>query len=116
SGIQQFGIWAWNTVRFNFGKSFVTRAPALDGLRRGLPVTVELVLFAWLLSIVLGISLGVISAVMRGGPVDYTARLVGIVGLSVPDFLAATFFILGASLYFHWSAPPGYRGIFTAPG
>jgi peptide/nickel transport system permease protein len=115
SGIQQFGIWVSKTLRFDFGKSFVTGAPAIDGLRRGLPVTLELVIIAWAISVIFGVSLGVLSAVMRGGPIDYGARLVGIVGLSIPDFLAATFFILAASLWFHWSAPPGFKGFFTSP-
>lgn len=111
----QARIWAVNALQGDFGDSFITGTPAVNGLRRGLPVTLEIVGIAWTLSIVIGVSMGVISAVTRGGAVDYGARFIGIIGLSTPDFLAATLFILSASLWFNWSAPPGYEKLWDDP-
>ncbi len=116
SALVQFRIWVLGTLQGDFGDSFLTGTPAIDGLKRGLPVTTELVIVAWTLSIVIGVSMGVISAVTQGRAPDYIARFIAIIGISSPDFLTATLFILGASIWFNWSAPPGYAKFWVDPG
>jgi peptide/nickel transport system permease protein len=50
----------------------------------------------------MAVPLGVLAAVRRGGPIEIASRLVGLIGLSLPNFWLATMLILVASLYFNW--------------
>ncbi len=111
----QFVHWFGNVVRGNFGRSFISQQPVVQGLLRGLPVTVQLCLMAWFIALVLGASMGTIAAMNTGKVIDYFARLVAITGLSVPDFLAATLFILFTSLFLHWAPPIGFVPFFVSP-
>lgn len=112
---EQFRIWVVALAHLDFGRSFVTDGSALTQLRRHLPITLELVLVAWTLSIVIGVTLGSIAAAAQGTVIDYISRMISIIGLSIPDFLGGTFFILVASLWFNWAAPPIYASLFSDP-
>jgi peptide/nickel transport system permease protein len=68
-----------------------------------LPTTIELAFLSVLLSSAIAIPLGVICAVSRNGWVDFVARLLGLAGLSVPNFWLATMLIIFASFTFQWS-------------
>lgn len=107
--------WYKGIFQGDFGISFVTRAPVVDGLIDSIPVTVELVIFAWTISLFLGISIGTISALKPNTPVDYLARMVSIFGLSVPEFVLATVIILVLSKYIGWLPPIGYHSFFEDP-
>ena len=112
---EQFVRWFGGIVRGDFGNSFITHGPAVEGLKRGLPATAELVILAWVFSLVLGISTGVTASVVSGSLLDYFARFVAIAGLSIPSFLTGTLFILGMSLVFAWAAPFGYSSPWESP-
>ena len=107
--------WYKGIFQGDFGISFVTRAPVVDGLIDSIPVTVELVIFAWVISLFLGITIGTISALKPNTPVDYIARLISIFGLSVPEFVLATVIILVLSKYIGWLPPIGYHSFFDNP-
>lgn len=70
-----------------------------------LPVTLELATISLVLAAVISIPLGVFSAVRRNSWLDYLARLVAIVGLSVPNFVVAVVLLLGISILWGWSPP-----------
>ena len=63
-----------------------TRRPVRDDLRQLLPATIELTATAPLLTIVLGVPLGLHSALKRGSAVDHLARFLAIGGVSMPIF------------------------------
>ncbi len=107
--------WYKGIFHGDFGISFVTRAPVVDGLIDSIPVTVELVIFAWTISLFLGITIGTISALKPNTPIDYIARLISIFGLSVPEFVLATVIILVLSKYIGWLPPIGYHSFFDNP-
>lgn len=107
--------WYKGIFQGDFGISFVTRAPVVDGLIDSIPVTVELVIFAWTISLFLGITIGTISALKPNTPVDYMARMVSIFGLSVPEFVLATVIILVLSKYIGWLPPIGYHSFLESP-
>jgi peptide/nickel transport system permease protein len=75
--------------RLDFGKSFTSRKPVKEDLKRYLPATIELGLYAFLLATVIGVPLGVTSAVKRDTFVDHVARFVSISGLALPVFWLA---------------------------
>jgi len=63
-----------------------TRRPVTDDLREFLPATIELTLTAFVLTVLIGIPLGMLSAVKRGSLVDHSSRIFSIAGVSMPVF------------------------------
>ena len=73
---EQYGIYLWNVLHGDLGRSITTKQPVVQDLRRHLPATIELAVAAMAISIVVGIPLGVIAAARRDGFVDQIARVV----------------------------------------
>jgi peptide/nickel transport system permease protein len=99
----QYLKWMGGILQGNLGTSFRTGQDVLPLIAARLPTTLELAFLAVLFSTVIAIPLGVISALMRNGWADFCARLLGLIGLSVPNFWLATILILVASFQFRWS-------------
>ncbi|CAA9546470.1 MAG: Oligopeptide transport system permease protein OppB [uncultured Thermomicrobiales bacterium] len=89
----QYGLWLRNAVQGDLGTSFRTQTSVTDEIVRRCRVTIELTVFATLLSLIVGIPLGVYAGLRRNGPGDIGTRLVALVGLSVPDFVLGTLLI-----------------------
>jgi peptide/nickel transport system permease protein len=86
---QQYLTYVGEVLHLDFGMSFTTRRPVAQDLQRFLPATVELGLYAFVISTVIGIPLGVLSAVKRDQWPDHIARFVSISGLALPVFWLA---------------------------
>ncbi len=86
---QQYVTYVQGLVRLDLGESFSSRRPVVEDLKRYLPATIELSLGAFILSSVIGIPLGVVSAVQRDKWPDHIARFVSISGLALPVFWLA---------------------------
>lgn len=71
----------------DLGQSLLTRRPVAEDLRRKIPATAELALAATLMSVPVGVTLGIVSAVRRGRLADQLSRVIAIGGVSSPDFL-----------------------------
>ena len=99
----QYVRWMGGILQGNLGTSFRTGQEILPLLATRLPTTLELAFLSVLLSSAIAIPLGVISALSRNGWTDFTARLLGLIGLSIPNFWLATILILVASFQFRWS-------------
>jgi peptide/nickel transport system permease protein len=74
-----------------------------------LPVTLELTLLALLMSVVISIPLGVLSAARRRGAANVASTGIGLLGISVPDFWLGVMLILLFSKQLDWLPPSGYR-------
>lgn len=98
----QYLHWLADVLRGDFGYSFRSRLPVTQLLRRSLPITIELAALAMLTSAVVALPLGIVSAVKRNTPTDVLARLLGLVGLSMPSFWLAVLLILISATYFRW--------------
>ncbi|ONI84131.1 ABC transporter permease [Actinosynnema sp. ALI-1.44] len=85
----QYGLWAGNVVQGDFGTSFVYRQPVTDLMGPRLGVTLTLVAMAAVLFVLLGVSLGVVSALKRGTVVDSVITGVTTFLNSVPSFVIA---------------------------
>lgn len=73
----------------NWGVSWRTRQPVLKDIQAALPATLELVILAFIIAIVLGVPLGAIAALKRNTWVDHVIRVVSVIGASVPVFWLA---------------------------
>ena len=110
--------WRWvNGILFHgdFGFSLRNTEPVSDIVLRALPVTLELVFLGLLIAVVIGVPLGVISAVKRDSAYDVAARVGGLVGVSIPSFWLATLLLLFTSRAFGWVPPINYISPFDDP-
>ncbi|MCC6173946.1 MAG: ABC transporter permease [Chloroflexi bacterium] len=94
---EQYLTWIGGLLTGNLGQSIRTSRPILPDILARLPVTFQLTTMAMLLSLVIAIPLGVLSAVRRYTPTDSTVRVVGLLGLSIPNFWLATMMVLAVS-------------------
>lgn len=104
----QYFTWLGDILRGDLGVSLRTGQPIVENLAGKLPITLELAVLSVLLSLVLAIPLGIISALRRNSIIDFIVRIMGTIGLSLPSFWLATMLILIASVYFRWGAPLVY--------
>jgi peptide/nickel transport system permease protein len=104
----QYVKWMAHLLQGDPGKSLRSGKPVGELLWRALPITAELALLAMLMATVVAIPLGVISAVKRDTPLDFVARVAGLIGLSLPGFWIATLLLLFTSRAFHWVPPIRY--------
>jgi peptide/nickel transport system permease protein len=98
----QYFVWIGAVLRGDLGSSLRTSEPVAGILLSRLPITIELAFLSVVISVAMAVPLGVLAAVRRGGPIEIASRLVGLIGLSLPNFWLATMLILVASLYFNW--------------
>ncbi len=90
----QYGIYVTNIFLGDFGNSVLTRRPVTEHIWERLPATVELGFVAMFLSVLIGVPLGVYSAVRRGGVADSAARVFAVLGQSMPTFWLGLMLIL----------------------
>lgn len=99
-------------VTGDWGKSILSRRPVLEDLQTYWPATLELVLVAMVIATAVGVPLGVLSAVRADRPSDQVARIVSLLGVSVPAFWLAVLLQLFFALRLGWlpasgRLPPG---------
>jgi peptide/nickel transport system permease protein len=105
----QYAIYVRNIAAGDFGNSILTRRPVVEHLWERLPATVELGLCAMLLSVLIGVPLGMYAAVRRGRPMDTAARTFAVLGQSMPAFWLGLMLILLFGVVLGW-LPAGGRG------
>jgi peptide/nickel transport system permease protein len=111
----QFLRWISSVVQGDLGVSLRTGQPVLSLLGQRLLITAELTLLAVLISWMVAIPLGILSAVRRNSFFDLIAHFLGLVGLSVPNFWLATMLLLVTSLYLRWQPSPLWVSPFVDP-
>ncbi|HZU12221.1 MAG TPA: ABC transporter permease [Chloroflexota bacterium] len=95
----QYLIYMDHLLHGDFGQSISSRRPVLSDFLDYFPATVELTLYAMLMALVVGIPLGVLSAVWRGGWLDHFTRVTSLFGVSIPLFWLGLLFQL---IFFGW--------------
>jgi len=113
--VVQYVNWAGAALKGDLGVSYWAKNSVRDELASRLPVTLELALAAPLLALLLGVPLGVISAVRQNTPVDHLARAVSITGLAVPHFWLGILIILLLANAFGWVSPLRYADLWQDP-
>ncbi|HEY7142121.1 MAG TPA: ABC transporter permease [Methylomirabilota bacterium] len=98
----QYALWLGNMLQGNFGWSFRTGQPVAALIVSRLPITIELALLAVLSVSCVAIPLGVAASVSRSVRVRTLVQILGVLGLSLPNFWIAILLIIGASSLFGW--------------
>lgn len=112
---EQYWRWMSGVVQGDFGFSLRNTEPVSNVVLDALPVTLELCVLGLLIAVLVGVPLGVISAVRRDRAHDYAARVGGLIGLSIPSFWLATLLLLFTSRAFGWVPPLNYISPFDDP-
>lgn len=113
--IQQWWSWATGILRGDFGSSIVGNRPVGDELKRRIPASIQLGLMAMLVSLIVALPVGVMSAVRQDSGVDYATRSFSIAMLALPSFFVATIVIAVAARAFNYSFPVFYKDIWKSP-
>ncbi|MCZ6867401.1 MAG: ABC transporter permease [Chloroflexi bacterium] len=105
--IQQYGIFLRNMLRGNFGDSIKERRPVIDVIVERTPATLQLGAVAFALSLVVGIPLGIFSAVRRGSILDQFGKLVSLIGQAAPSFWLGIVLMFIFAVKLEWVPPSG---------
>ena len=112
----QYVEWISGIVlRGDLGNSYWTRQPIVEEFVRRFPVTLELAALTILVSVVMGILVGIVSAVRQDTLSDYVGRVIAIWALSVPYFGLAVLVVVLPSIYFKWTPVWTYVPFTTDP-
>ena len=95
----QYLHWAWNALRGDLGQSYIRHEPVAQLIAERLPSTLELAGAALVLSVVLGVGLGIFAALKRNTPIDGLVMVVSLGGVSIPSFAFALLLILVFSVF-----------------
>lgn len=112
---EQFFAWIWGVLRLDLGNSPWTGKPIVSELVSRIPLSLELVVLGVVLSALLGIPAGVISAVRQESVVDYMVRVIAYFGQATPVFWLGIIAIIFMVNFFHWLPPLGYVDFFEDP-
>jgi ABC-type dipeptide/oligopeptide/nickel transport system permease component len=109
--IVQYGDFLADIVRADFGKSPIIGRPAREILFERLPATLQLASAAFVLSIVVGVPLGIVSAVKRDTFIDTFGKFFAVLGIAAPSFWVAIMGILLFGAILGWLPTFGRGGI-----
>lgn len=108
----QFFYYIWDVLHGDFGTSLLTARPVVDDLIRRFPATLELATLGTIMGVTLGVPLGVLAAVNKGSWFDQIARVVALVGYSMPIFWLGLMGLLVFYGILGWVGGPGRVDIF----
>ncbi|MBN1189834.1 MAG: ABC transporter permease [Dehalococcoidales bacterium] len=110
--VVQYGDWISHVVRGDLGVSILERVPVTEQLKRRVPITLHLGVLAFLISIIIGIPLGVVSAIRRGKWIDTLFTTLANVGITVPVFWLGVILMYFFGLHLRWLPIMGYTSPF----
>jgi peptide/nickel transport system permease protein len=109
----QYISWLGGVLHGDFGDSIIQKEPVTREIFKRLPITAYLGVLAFVLSIIIGIPAGVISAIRRGGWLDNIVTFLANIGITVPVFWLAILLVYVLSLKLGWLPVFGYTSPFT---
>jgi len=107
----QYVRFLGSLVRGDLGSSMITGSSIRDQVIHALPYTLELTVLAILIGTLLGIPIGVYTAIRRNRMADYIGRVLSLTGLSVPAFYLGILLILLLAIQFQWLPATGGGGM-----
>lgn len=108
---KQFAAYASGVLRGDLGTSFITGRPIARDIAERFPKTLELACAAMLLAVVLGISVGVLTAAYPGGWLDRLTLAFTYLGISFPVYWVGLILILVFAMILRWLPPSGTGGL-----
>ena len=113
--VVQYADWIWGLLRGDLGTALYYRTPVTDHLGPRVPLTMEMAFLAAIISFILAVPLGIISAIKQDSIVDYAARVFSFTGISIPTFVTGLLVIYFLVRLFHYFPPLGYASPWEDP-
>lgn len=104
---KQYLLWIWDAMHGDLGRSFTFRRSVTDLILERYPITVQLAVSGWLISMAVGIPAGIISAVKQYTKTDYITTIVALAGVSMPVFWQGIMLILIFAFVLGWLPSSG---------
>ena len=92
----------------DLGTSYVTRQPVTDEILQRFPATLKLSALSVLLAVIIGISVGIISATRQYSFIDQFATSISMIGVSMPNFWQGMMLIIVFAVWLRWFPPSGF--------
>ena len=108
--IVQYGHFLSRVIRADFGKSTINQKPARESLFERFPATVQLAAAAFALEVIVGVALGILSAVKRDSLIDLFGKFFAVIGIATPNFWVAIMLILLFGAILGWLPTFGRGG------
>jgi peptide/nickel transport system permease protein len=102
SFFEQYWLWAKEAAQFHFGDSIQTTLPVTDEIKTRLPVSLWLGLYAYALTMIIGISLGIVAAFKKRSLLDRNVVAASVIGLSTPAFVSGVFLLYVFAILVPW--------------
>jgi len=106
----QLGRYLLNLVQGDFGTSYVSKTPVLQEVLTRFPTTLLLATLSVVFMVILGIPIGIISAVKQYSWVDNISTTIALIGVSMPTFWTGMLMVMLFSLYLGWLPASGFYG------
>jgi len=107
----QYGKWLIKVLHGDLGNSFVTGRPVLKEILSRFPATLELAVASMIISLLIAIPVGIISAVKQNSIIDNVGMVGALLGVSIPNFWLALLLMLFFSLNLGLFPVAGYGGV-----
>ena len=101
----QYGSWIVDILKGDLGTSFWRPEPIREVFERRAPITGQIALFAILFSWLVGLPIGILSAVRRNSALDYVSRFLVTLFMAVPSFLIGVMIVTVGVIFFTWRPP-----------
>lgn len=107
--VSQYFNWLWGVVQGDWGTSFFSKQKVFPEIVSRLGFTAQLALISWILSLIIGIPLGIISALKRNSPQDLITTLFSVTGIAIPNFWLGAMLIFLFGVWLGWLPTGGYE-------
>jgi peptide/nickel transport system permease protein len=112
--VVQYGAWLARAVRGDLGRSLRSNQPVTEAILQRLPVTLELMGAALLVSLAIAVPMGIISALKRNSGIDLASMFFALVGFSTPNFWLGLILIYVFALVLRWLPPSGFVPVLSS--
>jgi len=112
----QYVSWIGDALTLDFGNEYRSGKPIIDEFARRFPPSFQIVFMSIVISAVVGITFGILSAMYRNTPLDYGVRVFAVAGSSIPEFFLLALMIIIPAYLWQYSMPVGgYVPIYEDP-
>ncbi len=113
--VVQYGQWLWDVLRGDWGASLFNRKPVFPQMLSRLSFTAQLAFLAWGISLLIGVPLGILSALRRNTLPDIGATTFAMAGVALPHFWLGLMLLIFFGVWLRWVPIGGYVSFLESP-